>query len=156
MCHTQGTSGDIGDSVITDSSGNVFVTGEFLGTVDFGVDFGTSDSKTSTGSADIFITKIKNNIKAMSHITGGGIIENLPRVIPHNLSAKISKNAIQTPHIFNFMSTYIQEKEMFRTFNMGVGMILIVKEENVDTILAKSDGYVIGKLVKKIKKVSLV
>ena len=99
---------------------------------------------------------LKEKIVALAHITGGGIVENLPRALPSHLGAIIQKDKIKTLPIFDFMSKYVQEEEMYRTFNMGVGMILIVKEENVDTILAKSDGYVIGKLVKKIKKVSLV
>lgn len=90
--------------------------------------------------------KVETKIKALAHITGGGIVENLPRVLPQNLKAVIQKNKIQTLKIFDFMSQYIDEKEMFRTFNMGVGMILVVSPENVDEVLKLSSGYVIGEL----------
>ena len=99
---------------------------------------------------------LKEKIVALAHITGGGIVENLPRVLPSHLDAIIQKDKIQTLPIFDFMSKYVEEEEMYRTFNMGVGMILIVREENVDAVLAGSDGYVIGKLVKGSQKANLV
>jgi len=49
--------------------------------------------------------------------------------------------------IFKFMAEHVEESEMFRTFNMGVGMVLVVSPENVDAVVAGSDGYVIGKIV---------
>jgi phosphoribosylformylglycinamidine cyclo-ligase len=91
--------------------------------------------------------KFKNEINAMAHITGGGIVENLPRVLPENLSAEIIRSKIKKLPIFSFMEEFVEESEMDRTFNMGVGMILVVSKENVDKILDNSDGYVIGKLI---------
>ncbi|MBR7118073.1 MAG: phosphoribosylformylglycinamidine cyclo-ligase [Helicobacteraceae bacterium] len=88
---------------------------------------------------------IKDNINALSHITGGGIIENLPRVLG-GLGAKIEKNQIKNQGIFNFLAKYVEENELYRTFNMGVGMILSVSRENVDFVLEKSDGFIIGKV----------
>lgn len=88
---------------------------------------------------------IKDNINALSHITGGGIIENLPRVLG-GLGAKIEKNQIKNQSIFNFLAKYVEENELYRTFNMGVGMILSVSRENVDFVLEKSDGFIIGKV----------
>ncbi len=99
--------------------------------------------------------KLKPFINALAHITGGGIVENLPRVLPENLEAIVYKNKIRVLPIFEFMGKYIDEDEMFRTFNMGVGMILAVSEENVQNILNNSDGYVIGEIKKGKKGVKL-
>ena len=90
----------------------------------------------------------KDKIKALAHITGGGIIENLPRVLPNNMRAKIKKESIQVLPIFEFMGQHIKEEEMYRTFNMGVGMVLIVDANDVESILANTDGYVIGEIIK--------
>ncbi len=91
---------------------------------------------------------LKNKINALAHITGGGIVENLPRVLPNHLSAIVEKERIRTLPIFDFMKQYVEEEEMFRTFNMGVGMILVVSEENASYVLDNSDGYLIGTLQK--------
>ncbi len=99
--------------------------------------------------------KLKPFINALAHITGGGIVENLPRVLNENLEAIIYKDKIKILPIFEFMSKYVDEKEMFRTFNMGVGMILAVSEENVEEVLKNSDGYVIGEIKKGTKGVKL-
>lgn len=88
---------------------------------------------------------IKNHINALAHITGGGIIENLPRVL-NGLGAKIEKSKIKNQNIFDFLSKYVDEKELYRTFNMGVGMILVVSKENVDFVLQKSGGCIIGEV----------
>ncbi len=88
---------------------------------------------------------IKDHINALAHITGGGIIENLPRTL-NGFGAKIEKSKIKNQEIFSFLSKYIEEKELYRTFNMGVGMILSVSKENVDFVLQKSDGYIIGEV----------
>ena len=90
---------------------------------------------------------LKDKITAMAHITGGGIVENLPRVFPAGLGAKVQKSAIKTPEIFKILAQKVEESEMMRTFNMGVGMILVVPKENVDAVLENSDGYVIGEVV---------
>jgi len=98
----------------------------------------------------------KENIVALAHITGGGIVENLPRVLPDNIKAIVRKDAIKTLPIFDFMSEYVEEEEMYRTFNMGVGMIWVVEKENLNSVLENSDGYVIGELVAGKKGVELV
>jgi phosphoribosylformylglycinamidine cyclo-ligase len=90
--------------------------------------------------------ELKNQIVALAHITGGGIVENLPRVLPENLRAEIKKDTIKVLPIFELLSQHVQENEMFRAFNMGVGMILVVKEEDVDTVISKTDGYIIGEI----------
>ncbi len=99
--------------------------------------------------------KLKPFINALAHITGGGIVENLPRVLPETLEAVVYKDKIKVLPIFEFMGRFIDEKEMFRTFNMGVGMILAVDERNVDNVLKNSDGYVIGEIKKGEKGVNL-
>jgi phosphoribosylformylglycinamidine cyclo-ligase len=90
---------------------------------------------------------LRNEIVAMAHITGGGIIENLPRVLPENLMAEVKEDAIKVLPIFELMSEHVERAEMFRAFNMGVGMVLVVEEANVDTVLAKAEGsYIIGEI----------
>lgn len=90
--------------------------------------------------------KLKDKINALAHITGGGLIENLPRIFSQNLGAKIEKSAIKSQNIFKFLSKYVEENELYRTFNMGVGMVLVVDKNNVDSILRSSDGYIIGEV----------
>ena len=99
--------------------------------------------------------KLKDKINSLAHITGGGIVENLPRVLPENLKAVVYKDKIKTLPIFEFLSQYVEEDEMYRTFNMGVGMIFVVSKENVDEVLESSDGYVIGELTEGSKGVEL-
>jgi phosphoribosylformylglycinamidine cyclo-ligase len=88
----------------------------------------------------------KAQIKALAHITGGGLVENLPRVLPEGIKAVIKRDDIRVLPIFEFMSQYVEQDEMFRAFNMGVGMVWVVDSADVDTVLANSDGYVIGHL----------
>jgi phosphoribosylformylglycinamidine cyclo-ligase len=90
---------------------------------------------------------LKNEIIAMAHITGGGIVENLPRVLPENLMAEVKKDSIKVLPIFELMSEHINRDEMFRAFNMGVGMILVVEDINVEKVLASAEGsYLIGEI----------
>ena len=91
---------------------------------------------------------LKDEIHALAHITGGGIVENLPRVFPEGLGAKIERAAIRTPEIFKIIAQKVESAEMMRTFNMGVGMIVVAPKENADFVLANTDGYVIGEVVK--------
>ena len=91
--------------------------------------------------------KLKNEIVAMAHITGGGIVENLPRVLPEGLMAEVQKDAIKVLPIFQLMSEHVDTDEMFRAFNMGVGMILVVEECNVEKVLSQAEGsYLIGEI----------
>ena len=98
----------------------------------------------------------KENINALAHITGGGIVENLPRVLPNNLRAVVKKDKIKVLPIFELMGKYVEEAEMYRAFNMGVGMIFVVNKSQVDTILEKTDGYVIGEIIDGEKGCDLV
>jgi phosphoribosylformylglycinamidine cyclo-ligase len=88
----------------------------------------------------------KENINALAHITGGGITENLPRVLPDNFKAVVERSKVQVLPIFEFMGKHVELEEMYRTFNMGVGMVLVVNPSNVDAVLANTDGYVIGSI----------
>lgn len=99
---------------------------------------------------------LKDKINALAHITGGGIVENLPRVLPDNLKAVVKKDSIRVLPIFELISQKVEKNEMFRAFNMGVGMILVVNPSNVDEILSKTDGYIIGEIVAGQKGVDLV
>lgn len=79
------------------------------------------------------------NIVGIAHITGGGITGNLPRIIPKGCKAVVQKGTWEIPPIFTFLKEKgnISEEEMLRTFNNGVGMILIVRSKEVDDILAR-------------------
>ena len=98
----------------------------------------------------------KDKINALAHITGGGITENLPRVLPDNLKAVVDRNKIRVLPIFEFMGQHVELEEMYRTFNMGVGMVLVVSSENVDAVLANTDGYVIGQIAEGAKCVEFI
>lgn len=89
---------------------------------------------------------LKDKIQALAHITGGGIVENFPRVLPEGLRAVITESSIRVLPIFELIGQHVERAEMFRAFNMGVGMILVVKEADVANVLAATDGYVIGHL----------
>ncbi len=100
--------------------------------------------------------KNRDNIQALAHITGGGIVENLPRVLPDGIKAVVRKDSIKVLPIFEFMSKFVDEDEMWRAFNMGIGMVLVVDEEDVERVLSNSDGYVIGTLENGTKQVEFI
>ena len=89
---------------------------------------------------------LKDKLVAMAHITGGGLVENLPRVLPDHLYADVDKTLLRPLPIFDLLTEHVGEEEMYRAFNMGIGMVLVVRPENVDAVLAGSDGYVIGSM----------
>lgn len=97
-----------------------------------------------------------HSVNAISHITGGGFWENIPRVMPDNLTAMIDGNSWQWPSIFNFLQEQgnVERTEMYRTFNCGVGLIMAVEENDANNIVEflKAQGekaWVIGDLVAK-------
>ena len=92
---------------------------------------------------------LKPLIHSLAHITGGGIVENLPRALPSHLGARIDTSAIPKQEIFTLLLKHIEREEAYRVFNMGVGMIFAVAEESVAEILAKSDGFVLGEVVEQ-------
>lgn len=100
------------------------------------------------------IKSLGKDLKAMAHITGGGLLENVPRVLPEKVSAKVDKNAWDVPRVFTLMQSIgnIEEKEMFRTFNMGIGFVMVVSEAVVDDVMASLKkqnmaAYLIGEIV---------
>ena len=101
-------------------------------------------------------------VKAVSHITGGGFYENIPRCIPDGLCAKIEKKALRIPPIFPLLSRMggISERDMFNTFNMGTGMVLVAAKDSADKALAAlhslgQEAGVIGEIVLGEEKVEL-
>ena len=101
-------------------------------------------------------------IHGISHITGGGFYENIPRSVPHGLCAKIEKAAIRTPAIFDLIRERgrIPERDMFNTFNMGVGLSLIVARDSVDQAMDALCGrgveaYLIGEIVEGEERIVL-
>ena len=97
----------------------------------------------------------KVNVKGISHITGGGFYENIPRALPKGYTAKITKSAVKILPIFDLIAKRgnIPERDMFNTYNMGVGMSITVPADEVDTALEilkahGEDAYVIGEIVK--------
>lgn len=94
------------------------------------------------------------DVKAISHITGGGFYENIPRSIPQGLTARIERKAVQVLPIFDLIARtgHIPERDMFNTFNMGVGLVVSVDKNEADKALeavraAGEEGYVLGELV---------
>ncbi len=93
-------------------------------------------------------------VRALSHITGGGFYENVPRSIPAGLCARIEKAALRTPPIFSILAREggIPERDMYNTFNMGVGMCAVVAAEDADAALAAlaengaADAYICGEI----------
>ena len=121
---------------------------------------GKSIAETLLTPTKIYVKSIlalleKVEVKGISHITGGGFYENIPRSIPKGLSAKIEKADVKVLPIFELIQKTgnIPERDMYNTYNMGVGMSVVVSKENVDTALEilkahGEDAYVIGEIVK--------
>ena len=111
------------------------------------------------------LKSIKNagvTVKACSHITGGGFFENIPRSVPDGLCAKIEKAAVRTPAIFRLLQAEgnISEHDLFNTFNMGVGMTIVVSRGTADRALetlrdSGTAAYVLGEIVRGDEKVAL-
>lgn len=104
----------------------------------------------------------KVNVCGISHITGGGFYENIPRSVPDGLCAEIERKAVRILPIFDLIAKTgnITERDMFNTFNMGVGMSVVVPEKEVDAALsilkdAGEDAYVIGRIVKADEKIRI-
>lgn len=102
-------------------------------------------------------------VKGVSHITGGGFYENIPRSIPDGLGAEIKKADVRTLPIFDLIAKAgdIPERDMYNTFNMGVGMSAVVAAEDaekaVETLKANGvDAYILGRIIKSTDKVVLI
>ncbi|TYQ15939.1 UNVERIFIED_CONTAM: phosphoribosylformylglycinamidine cyclo-ligase [Acetivibrio alkalicellulosi] len=95
------------------------------------------------------------DIKGISHITGGGFIENLPRMLPEGVGIKINRDSWPVLPIFNLLKDLgsVKEKDMFNTFNMGIGMAIVVDREVAGSVLEhlnkeNEQAYIIGEIVK--------
>lgn len=104
----------------------------------------------------------KVDVRAISHITGGGFYENIPRSIPDGFGAKINKGSVKVLPIFELIAEVgnIPERDMFNTFNMGVGMSVVVPASQVEDALAilkanGEDAYVIGEIIESEDKIIL-
>lgn len=120
---------------------------------------GKSIAETLLTPTKIYVRSIlalleKVDVKGISHITGGGFYENIPRSIPHGLTAKIDKSAVKVLPIFKLIEETgnIPERDMYNTYNMGVGMSVVVPASEVERSLEilrahGEDAYVIGEIV---------
>ena len=102
------------------------------------------------------------SVRGISHITGGGFYENIPRSIPDGLCARIERSAVRVLPIFDLLAKTgnIPERDMFNTFNMGVGMSVVVPKDQADRALAilkeqGEDAYILGEIVQGEEKVVL-
>ena len=113
---------------------------------DINQDFGSKDQ--SLGEALLAPTRIyvkalhallpNFDIHAMAHITGGGLLENIPRVLPENTQAVINRDSWQLPEVFQWLQENgnVEINEMYRTFNCGIGMVLIADADDADGIVS--------------------
>jgi phosphoribosylformylglycinamidine cyclo-ligase len=109
----------------------------------------------------IYVRSILNllrdfQLKGMAHITGGGLLENIPRVLPQGCRARIRKNSWQMPPIFHLLRDLgrVEEAEMQRTFNCGIGMALVVPAKDVEEVLVRlkalgEKAWAIGDIVER-------
>ena len=104
----------------------------------------------------------KVDVKGISHITGGGFYENIPRSIPDGLGARINKDSVKILPIFKLIAEKggISERDMFNTFNMGVGMSIVVSAEDAERSLEilranGEDAYVIGEIIESEEKITI-
>lgn len=146
------------------SNGFSFIRKIFLDTYDYKLDQYIDELKMTLGEALLTPTKIyiklvldviKNHeIKAIAHITGGGVIENITRVIPKGLGIDIKKDSWEKPAIFKMIENFnsIDERELHKSFNMGVGLVLIVDKEKAQDVVdyintTDENAYIIGEVV---------
>ncbi|MDA3904129.1 MAG: phosphoribosylformylglycinamidine cyclo-ligase [Desulfuromusa sp.] len=135
----------------------------FLETLQLDLAFQPNDLDNSLGQelltpTRIYVKSILNlirdfNIKGIAHITGGGLLENIPRILPNHCKAIIERNSWEKPAIFEMLRQggNIAEDEMYRTFNYGIGMILVVSPDETEDIIARlaalgDRAYVIGEI----------
>ena len=137
---------------IDNNPASLYVPNEELG--------GASIAETLLTPTKIYVKSVlalleKVNVKGISHITGGGFYENIPRSIPKGLAAKVEKSAVKVLPIFNLIQKTgnIPERDMYNTYNMGVGMSIVVPANEVETAIEilkanGEDAYVIGEIIK--------
>ena len=99
--------------------------------------------------------RVKRIVHGIAHITGGGLIDNPPRVLPEGLAIRLQKGSWDIPPVFPWLQTLgsVPDEEMFRVFNMGIGLVLIVAEYYADAIArylrneVKLPAWIIGEVV---------
>lgn len=122
----------------------------------FTPDFVIADLLLPTTSYLDIVTRLKDqvDVKGVANITGGGIIDNVPRMLPEHLTAFIDQSKIRVPDVFKWIQLKgkVSDEEMWKVFNMGIGMVVCVSEEEVPVALEvlEDAGHVIGQVVKKI------
>ena len=146
------------------SNGFSFVRKIFLDKYGYTLDQHIEELGMTLGDALLTPTKIyvklvldlieKHELKAIAHITGGGVIENITRVIPKGLGIDINKNSWEKPAIFKMIESFnaVDERELHKSFNMGIGLVLIVDKENANEIVdyintTDEKAYIIGEVV---------
>ena len=109
------------------------------------------------------LSKLQTKIKGIAHITGGAFYDKIARILPNNVNVRINKSSWIVPQIFRLIQNKgnIEDKEMYHTFNMGVGMVLIVEPKATKDIISKLaefklKSWVIGEVVKGKKEVEIV
>ncbi len=103
------------------------------------------------------------NVSGIAHITGGGIFDNIPRILPEGIGAVIKKNSLPVPNIFKLLMEWgpVDEKEMYRVFNMGIGMVIAADKNSAEKVLEISKKYYpesnyVGEIIKGNKEVNLL
>ena len=147
------------------SNGYSLVRKVFFDKMGFGVDKYLDELGETVGEALLRPTKIyanacqavlpKFHVNGIVHITGGGFYENIPRILPDDIAVDIDIENWPKPNVFKALAKYgeIENKEMFSTFNMAIGMMMFVDEKDADGVVAAlkaagEDAYIIGKTVK--------
>jgi phosphoribosylformylglycinamidine cyclo-ligase len=100
----------------------------------------------------------KGVIKGLAHITGGGLTDNIPRILPEGTAVKIERGSWTIPPLFELLRSLgnVSDAEMYRTFNMGVGMVIVCAPSDVGTIEAQvGESYRIGNVVSGNREVSI-
>ncbi|QYO68542.1 hypothetical protein JVX88_16555 [Leptolyngbya sp. 7M] len=98
-------------------------------------------------------------IKGLAHITGGGFLENIPRILPEGVGVEINRGSWHEPPIFGMMQRLgnVADEEMFRTFNIGIGMVAVCSTSDVEKLSAElAESRVIGKVVSGSGSVSVI
>ncbi|MFA5528073.1 MAG: phosphoribosylformylglycinamidine cyclo-ligase [Peptostreptococcales bacterium] len=147
------------------SNGYSLVRKLFFEKLGLKVDDFVEDLNSTVGEALLMPTRIYtklcnsilpiHDVLGIVHITGGGFYENIPRILPEGLGAQVECGSWDMPKIFNFMQEKgnIPRDEMYSTFNMGIGLMMVVREEEADSILKNLENinekaYKIGRIVK--------
>ena len=129
------------------SNGYSFIRKIFLDTYNYNLDQYIEELGMTLGEALLTPTKIyvklvldllkRYDIKSIAHITGGGVIENIPRVIPKGLGIDINKNSWEKPAIFKLIESFnaIDERELHKSFNMGIGLVMVVEKDKAEEVV---------------------